>query len=171
MYCDSFICVPCQLYIFHKYASLRDVTCSYVCPTMTHSYVCHDSFICMCALPWLIHMCVMTHSYVCHDIRICVALVFFMLSHVLLQKTACHCSSIRVSLVYICGMSHWHTCTWFIHTGSGALAECWLLCATTHPLGYDSYVFVACLITHMYLCHVSFTRVLWFILAGSPALV
>jgi len=32
---------------------------------MTHSYVCHDSFI------WLIHMCVVTHSYVCHDSFIC----------------------------------------------------------------------------------------------------
>ena len=31
---------------------------------MTHSYVWHDSFICV---TWLIHMCDMTHSYVCHD--------------------------------------------------------------------------------------------------------
>ena len=31
---------------------------------MTHSYVCHDSFICV---PWLIHMRAMTHSYVYHD--------------------------------------------------------------------------------------------------------
>jgi len=31
---------------------------------MTHSYVWHDSFICV---TWLIHMCDMTHSYVSHD--------------------------------------------------------------------------------------------------------
>jgi len=31
---------------------------------MTHSYMRHDSFICV---PWLIHMCAMTHSYVWHD--------------------------------------------------------------------------------------------------------
>ena len=31
---------------------------------MTHSYVWHDSFICV---TWLIHMCDMTHSYVWHD--------------------------------------------------------------------------------------------------------
>ena len=31
---------------------------------MTHSYVWHDSFICV---TWLIHMCDMTHSYVCHE--------------------------------------------------------------------------------------------------------
>jgi len=30
---------------------------------MTHSYVWHDSFICV---TWLIHMCDMTHSYVWH---------------------------------------------------------------------------------------------------------
>ena len=31
---------------------------------MTHSYVSHDSFICV---TWLIHTCDMTHSYVSHD--------------------------------------------------------------------------------------------------------
>jgi len=36
---------------------------------MTHSYVWHDSFICV---TWLIHMCDMTHSYVWHDSFICV---------------------------------------------------------------------------------------------------
>jgi len=36
---------------------------------MTHSYVRHDSFICV---TWLIHMCDMTHSYVWHDSFICV---------------------------------------------------------------------------------------------------
>jgi len=35
---------------------------------MTHSYVWHDSFICV---PWLIHMCAMTHSYMWHDSFIC----------------------------------------------------------------------------------------------------
>jgi len=36
---------------------------------MTHSYVWHDSFICV---TWLIRMCVMTHSHVLHDSFICV---------------------------------------------------------------------------------------------------
>jgi len=31
---------------------------------VTHSYVWHDSLICV---PWLIHMCTMTHSCVCDD--------------------------------------------------------------------------------------------------------
>jgi len=58
---------------------------------MTHSYVWHDSFICVTGLTrtcelthsfvwrdslicvtWLIHMCDMTHSYVWHDSFICV---------------------------------------------------------------------------------------------------
>ena len=37
---------------------------------MTHSYVWHDSFICV---TWLIHMCDMTRSYVWYDSSICVA--------------------------------------------------------------------------------------------------
>ena len=37
---------------------------------MTHSYVWHDSFICV---TWLIHLCDMTHSYVWHGSFICVA--------------------------------------------------------------------------------------------------
>jgi len=36
---------------------------------MTHSYVWHDSFMCV---TWRIHMCNMTHSYVWHDSFICV---------------------------------------------------------------------------------------------------
>ena len=36
---------------------------------MTHSYVWHDSFICVI---WLLHMCDMTHSYVWHDSSTCV---------------------------------------------------------------------------------------------------
>jgi len=31
---------------------------------MTHSYVCHDAFICV---TWLMNICDVTHSYVCHD--------------------------------------------------------------------------------------------------------
>jgi len=51
----------------------RDVICSWLIHTcdMTHSYVCHDSFICV---TWLIHVCDMTRSsvpfvtrYVCHS--------------------------------------------------------------------------------------------------------
>ena len=42
---------------------------------MTHSYVGHDSFICV---TWLIHMCDMTHSYVWHSSFICVTWLIHM---------------------------------------------------------------------------------------------
>jgi len=42
---------------------------------MPHSYVWHDSFICV---TWLIHMCDMTHSYVWHDSFICVTWTEYM---------------------------------------------------------------------------------------------
>ena len=70
-----------------KLALLRACTCH----DMTHSYVWHDSFICvtwliyMCDMPhwnvwhdsfvcvtWLICMCDMTHLYVLHDSFVCV---------------------------------------------------------------------------------------------------
>jgi len=54
----AFICVP---WLIHMCA-------------MTHSYVCHDSFIYAFCVPWLIHMCAMTDSYVI-PMRILVCLV------------------------------------------------------------------------------------------------
>ena len=55
---------------------------SFVCLTllihtcdMTHRYVWHDSFICA---TWFIHMCDMTHSYVWHDSSICVTWLIHM---------------------------------------------------------------------------------------------
>jgi len=55
---------------------LNESTLTHECPRVnrrafsgTHSYVWHDSCICV---TWLIHMCDMTHSYVWHDSFICV---------------------------------------------------------------------------------------------------
>ena len=39
-------------------------THTHVIHAMTHSCVCHDSFMCV---PWLIHVCAMTHSFVWLD--------------------------------------------------------------------------------------------------------
>jgi len=41
---------------------------------MTHSYMWHDSFICVA---WLIHICDMTHSFEWHDSFICMTFVVF----------------------------------------------------------------------------------------------
>ena len=47
----------------HPYETWLIHTC-----VMTHSYVCHDSFLCV---TWLIHMCDMTHSYETWLIHMC----------------------------------------------------------------------------------------------------
>jgi len=103
---------------------------------MTHSYVWHDSFICV---TWLIHMCDMTHSYVWHDSFICV-----------------------VSLTYMCDMTHsyvWRDpficVTWPIH-----------MCGITHLyVWHDSFICVTrlfhrCDMTHSYVWHDLFVCVI-----------
>jgi len=83
-----------------------------------HSYVWHDSFICV---TWLIHMCDMTHSYVWHDSFICVTWCIHMCdmlcSHVRYEPF------IRVTWpIHMFDFSHsyawrvWFMCvTWRIH--------------------------------------------------------
>ena len=69
---------------------------------MTHSYVWHDSFICV---TWLIHMCGMTHSYVWQDSFICVTWLIRMcdVTHVYVW----HDSFICVTwLIHVCDMTH-----------------------------------------------------------------
>jgi len=110
---------------------------------MTHSYVRHDSFLCvtwlipMCDMtysyvwrdsfifvPWLIHMCDMTHSYVCHDSSICVPWLVYICD--MTHSYVCHDSFICVTwLIHMCDMTHsyvWHDSficvTWRIHTFS-----------------------------------------------------
>jgi len=78
---------------------------------MTHSYVCHDSFICV---SWLIHMCVMTHSYVCHDSFIFVSWLIHMCVLVCLAAAWCMC--MWYTCVFVCvrewelDCHSWHTC-------------------------------------------------------------
>jgi len=105
-----------SLYMMYWSASTRIVSC-FIC-TMTHSYMCHDSFITdnmihfvwcigmhplescpVLYVPWLIHICAMTHSYMCHDSFIYVP-----------------------CLIHICAMTHSYMChdpfryvPWLIH--------------------------------------------------------
>jgi len=68
---DLFICVT---WLIHK----CDVTYSSMC--VTHSYVCHGSFMSRDMthpyvwhyVTWLVHVCDITHSYVWHDSVLCV---------------------------------------------------------------------------------------------------
>jgi len=91
---DSSICVTWLIHKFnmtHPYGFcwysftyvttciyMADSTRSYTCG-MTHSYLWHDSFICVtwhitqdASIYAYIYMCDMTHSYVWHDLFICV---------------------------------------------------------------------------------------------------
>ena len=128
---------------------------------MTHSYVWHDSFICV---TWLIHMCDMTHSYVWHDSFICVTWLIRM----------CDVTE------FICG-------TWLNRMCVGVEKQ--RLRRANHPW-HDSFVCAVKLIRmrdlthlyvcrprtavvskrrspvtwlHSYVCHVSFVRVTWLI--------
>ena len=106
---------------------------------MTHSYVWHDSFVCV---TWLIYTCGVTHSYVWHN------------------------SFTRVTwLIHVCNMTHshvWHgsfiCMTWLIH-----------LCDMTHSrVWHDSFTHVTWLIhmcdmTDSYVWHDSFILVTWLI--------
>jgi len=76
----------CHIWMSH-YASWLIRMCA-----MTHSYVCHDSFICV---PWFIHMCAMTHSYVCHDSFICVPWFIHMCA--MTHSYVCHDSQVDLS--------------------------------------------------------------------------
>ena len=83
--CDTMVmrCIWCHTYewvmshIWKKYVTWLIHICD-----MTHSYVWHDSFICVTwyvwhnsfiSVTWLIHMCDTTHSYVWHDSFTCAA--------------------------------------------------------------------------------------------------
>jgi len=80
---DSFTCRPWLIHtcaMTHSYAGKRDCsghtshrhalklsTAEVEC-AMTHSYMWHDSLICV---TWLIYMCAMSHSCTCHDSPMC----------------------------------------------------------------------------------------------------
>jgi len=97
---------------------------------MTHSYLCHDSFICV---PWLFH--------VCHDSFICVRWLF----------CVCHDSFIRVPwLFHVCHDSF--VMSWLIHARHDSS-----ICVMTHP--YMPWLIFVCAMTHqympwlIYICH------------------
>ena len=103
---------------------------------MTHSYVRHDSFICV---TWLIHVCDMTHSYVWHDSSFEMCVTWLNCWYVWYNLCVDTCD-IRMCdmtthsyvghdlficgawLIYMCDMTHsyvWHDSficvTWLIH--------------------------------------------------------
>ena len=77
---------------------------------MTHSYVWHDSFICV---TWLIHMCDMTHSYVWHH--------SFNHTH---NLSVAQQPTTMTSWIYGCDMTCWY------------LWHDWFTCLTFHIYTY-----------------------------------
>jgi len=131
------MCVMTHSYVWHD---------SFICVTrlihmrdMPPSYVWRDSFICV---TWLIHMWDMTYWYVWHDWLMCVTW-----------------------LIHICDMTHSYVwdisfirVTWLIH-----------MCDMTRShVRHDSFTCVTwliytCVMTHSHVWHGSFTRVSWLI--------
>ena len=70
-----------------------------MCAT-THSYVCHDSFICV---TWLIHMCAVTHSYVWRDSILWLIHVWndVWLAPVTLQHSATCCNTLQHAAMHL----------------------------------------------------------------------
>jgi len=98
---------------------------------MTHSYVWHDSFICV---TWLIHMCDMTHSYSLSATSSAICLIHMCdMTH----SYVWHDSFIRLVSDIICSLSYsyvWHDSficvTWLIH-----------MCDMTHSyVWHDSFL-------------------------------
>jgi len=129
---------------------------------MTHSFMWHDSFICVAcvAIPlwdmthsslwydssicvtWLIHLHDMTHIYVWHDSFICLACVAIPLCDMTHSSVWLDSFTCATWLIHLCGMTHssvWHgpfiCVTWLIHAYM-----------THSSMWHDSIVYVAWLI-------------------------
>jgi len=150
---------------------------------MTHSYVWHDSFICV---SWLIHMCDMTRPYawcdafICNASFTCVADSFICVTNIswdvlcvsficvtqcMLQQNAA-----GSSLVYMCDV--WHDSFMYVTQCTlqqRLLVACMLLvrdsfmCAVTHSSAWhDSLRYVMCLIHMCDTMHVA-AACCWFV--------
>ena len=116
---------------------------THVC-AMSHSCVCHDSFI---WVPWLVHVCAMTHWYVLRCLYMCV------MTH------SCVCA-----MIHIWGSSL--SCVWWCWGGLSIRVPCLpYVCAMTHSyVCHDSLIGAE---EFLYLCHVSLVCVPWLIHARA----
>ena len=136
----------------------------------THSYVRHDSCICVLLLVYCRHVCLcardMTQSYVCHDAFICVTWLIHMCdmtpSHVWRDAFIC-----ATWLIHVCGMRHSYMwldpflcVTWLIHILDLMyfLRMEWRIqmCSMTHTwkdLAHVIFLIHICDRTHFYAYH------------------
>jgi len=101
---------------------------------VNHSYVCHDSFICV---PWLIHMSIMTHLCVCHDSFM--RDMTYIFCHTWMNRGTRMTHSYGTWLIYmghdsfIWDMTHLYG-TWLIHIYVWQDSLFHVSCAMTHSL-------------------------------------
>ena len=135
---------------------------------MTHSYVCHDSFIRVPWLihtmwtlvihgsfihkAWLIHVCDMTHSYVWQPF-------------VLIRRAPTIHDSPETWLILLCDLTRsyvWHDpsihVTWPNHTFDLTHPYMW-----QHSFMYLPWLIHVCAMTHSCMCHDSFIHMTWLI--------
>jgi len=117
---------------------------------MTHSYVWHDSSICV---TWLIHMFDMTHSY---DSSICVTWLIHMfdMTHSYVWHDSFICVTWRIHMCDMIQSYVWldsFICVpWLFHTWDKAYTYVWR----------DSFI---CVMWLIYMCDDSSIRVIWLI--------
>jgi len=128
---------------------------------MTHSYVWHDSFMCV---TWLIHMCDMTHSYVWHDSFICVAWLTLMCD--MTHPSTCARSYVwRDSFIRVTRLIHIRDITRSYVWHDSSTSMCSVISDMTHShTWHASFVYVTwpihmCDTTHSHAWHDSFTCV------------
>jgi len=163
--CDWFTCH----HVTHSHASLVSMTSAYVHVGCLCLRMWHDSFKCV---PWLIHMCCVAQS---HTILVSMKSAYVHIAHVneswhtfewVMSHHVTHSHAILVSMtsayVHIAHVNEsWHTFEWVMShhvTHSHAI----LVSMTS------AYVHVGCLcliydMTHLNVCHDSFTCAVWLI--------
>jgi len=131
---------------------------------MTHSYVWHDSFLCV---TWLIHIVYMTSSYVWRDSFICVAWLIHMcdMSHSCVLHDSFTCMT---WLIHMCGHDSFICVAgWLIHLSYDAFIRVtWRIhwCDTTHAyMWHDSALEVGFYDVENKVSHDAFTFVAWLI--------
>ena len=101
---------------------------------MTHSYVWHDSLICV---TWLIHMCDMTHSYAWQDSLICVTYlgVAYSCTSLIHSHELLTCHSFTVTL------NHSHTYLGVAYSCTSHSFPC-VTCLTWFRVAYTSHMWM-----------------------------
>jgi len=149
---DSFISVPRLVHMCY----------------MTHSQVCHDTFILF--VPRLIHMCYMTHSYMCYMAHSYLCHALFMCVKWLIHKCAMTYLSVKHdSLICVTWLIHMFIRNHHICDMANLNTRCYsLICIHWYVCQY-SYICVPwfilmCAMTYSHVCHDLVLCVMYYLL-------